>query len=326
MSKSARGVEAMLAQLNELRSQLSTPETSAALARALSNSSNLVAAKAAALVREGKLQALVPQLVEMFHRFMRDPARTDKGCAAKKEAAQTLYEFGASEGDLFLAGARHVQLEASWGKPVDTAAELRGICALGLVRIGHPKQLEILAEHLMDSEPQVRHVAARACGYSGLDTAALMLRMKILAHDAEEAVTAECFAQLVKIQPRDSLAFVRRFIESPDASLRQAAILALGESRDPEALRILIDQWEGDFRADAREMLVPAIAAHRSRESVDFLLDRLASIGPELGGTILRGLSAYRHDSSVVGRVRTIIDERGDDGALRRAFESAFTT
>jgi len=147
--------------------------------------------------------------------------------------------------------------------------------------------------------------------------------MKILSRDAEEDVTAECFAQLVKLQPAQSLPFVQRFIESQDAPLRQAAILALGESRDPAALRILTERWETEFRAEERAILVPAIAAHRSKEAIDFLLDRLASVGPELAEMILRGLVSYRHDPAITARVSQIVKERGDPG-LRRCLESVY--
>jgi len=51
-----------------------------------------------------------------------------------------------------LVGARHVQPEKSWGPPVDSAAQLRGICLLGLIRAGHPRQLEVLADSKFSAE------------------------------------------------------------------------------------------------------------------------------------------------------------------------------
>ena len=125
MSKSAKGVEQEIARLNGLRgTDLASVDSVAHLTKALSSPSNLVAAKAASLVGEAKIESLVPTLVSMFDRFMRDPGKSDRGCAAKLAAAQVIYELGANERDLFLTGARHVQKEASWGPPVDTAATL----------------------------------------------------------------------------------------------------------------------------------------------------------------------------------------------------------
>src|SRR5688572_21467510 len=303
MPRSAKAVEAVLSRLNELRADPTAQASLELLTKALADRSNLVAARAAEIVREAKLEALLPHVPPMFRRFMADPVKTDPGCAAKRAAAQALYELGAGERDLLLDGARFVQHEPSWGKPVDTAAELRAICALALVRVGHPQQLEVLADHLMDPEPQVRLSAARGIGYSGSDAGALLLRLKIQAGDAEEDVLVECFAQLVGLSPARSIAFAKRFLDAPDDSLRRAAVFALGGSRDPAALRVLTDRWEADFSPANRTFLIPAIAMHRSAEARDFLIDRLEAVGPELTAALIEGLSAYRHDPSVRQRV-----------------------
>ena len=176
----------------------------------------------------------------------------------------------------------------------------------------------------MDSEAQVRLAAARAVGYAGNETGALLLRMKILGNDAEPQVTAECFAQLVKLEPASrSLPFVQRFVDSSDEVVRQAALLALGASRDPQALRILTSRWESNFGHDARALLIPAIVAHRSKEAIDFLIESLDRAGTELAGSIIEGLAAYRHDAAVVERVRAVVAEK-DDGKLDAVLQRRF--
>jgi hypothetical protein len=97
------------------------------LARFLASKTNLVAAKAADLAREANLKSLQPQLEEAFHRFMKNPTTTDKGCPAKQAIASALYELGCDAQDVFLAGIHHFQPEGAYGGPVDTAAELRGL-------------------------------------------------------------------------------------------------------------------------------------------------------------------------------------------------------
>src|SRR5688500_15437311 len=263
MPRSAKTVEAGLSRLNELRADPTAQASLELLTKALADRSNLVAARAAEIVREAKLEALLPHVAAMLRRFMADPVKTDPGCAAKRAAAQALYELGADERDLLLDGARFVQHEPSWGKPVDTAAELRAVCALALVRVGHPLQLEVLADHLADPAPQVRLSAARAIGYSGSDAGALLLRLKIRTGDAEDDVLAECFAQLVALAPARSIEFAKGFLDAPDESLRRAAAFALGGSRHPAALRALTDRWEVDFTPAGRAFLIPAIAVHR---------------------------------------------------------------
>ncbi|MBC8109147.1 MAG: HEAT repeat domain-containing protein [Anaerolineae bacterium] len=324
MAKSAKSIDAANAKLEALRSRPCDAETIELLTEALADSSNLVVAKAATLIRGFKLPALHPQMVAAFDRFMLDAAKTDRGCIAKQALAETLYEMGAREGDLFLVGARHVQPEKSWGPPVDSAAQLRGICLLGLIRAGHPRQLEVLAEHLMDKEPPVRLMAARAAAYAGGDSATLLLRMKALAGDVEPEIVGECFAQLVKLQPARSIEFLRRFIDSPDDAIRQASLQAIGESRQPEALVLLTDRWASAFGTDARAALVPAIAAHRSNEAIQFLIGRLQQSGSDLCVTIIEGLQMYRRDAAIRDRVKAVIDQRADAN-LSEAFVRRFS-
>src|SRR5262249_20692487 len=128
-------IDQALARLADLRSAGRSPQALDELRKALSAKSNLIVAKAAQLIGEMKLTELTDDLPRIFDRFMVDPTSSDKGCAAKTAIAKTLCELDCRTEELFLKGAHHVQLEASWGPPVDTAAELRGTCALGLVRM-----------------------------------------------------------------------------------------------------------------------------------------------------------------------------------------------
>src|SRR6201999_1063758 len=101
------------------------------------NRSNLVIAKAAKLVGELKLSELMPDLVAAFDRMWVNPAKLDKRCAAITEIVSALYELDYAEPDVYARAIRHVQKEASFGPPVDTAALLRGMSAQGLLRTPH---------------------------------------------------------------------------------------------------------------------------------------------------------------------------------------------
>jgi len=65
------------------------------------------------------------------------------------------------------------------------------------------------------------------------------LRCKAKLGDADARVTAACFAALLSLAPHGSLGFVAGFLEHADESMRDAALIALGESRSPEALPAL---------------------------------------------------------------------------------------
>jgi hypothetical protein len=329
MSKSSRSIERDLAALAALRGMGSgaiAPEVE----KHLSSRVNLVVAKAADLAREAGIKSFGPRLVEAFGRFMGSGAAGDKGCAAKRAIANALYELGCDGADvqgIFLAGIRHVQMEAAWGAPggsVDTAAELRGICALGLVRMGYREIMTELVDLLMDPSHQARILAARAIAYGGRDEGALLLRMKILAGDVDENVTCECLLALGKVAGAKAIGFLRKYLEdSRRPALAESAAMALGEMRNREALAVLMEQWAGSaFEADRRALLLP-IALSRLGESVDFLLSAMGRESEGLAGAAIEALGIYRHDSAVSERVRSVVEGRGS-AALKERMKKAF--
>ena len=322
MAKSST-IDQTLSRLAELRSAGRSPQSLDELRKALSAKSNLIAAKAAQLIGEMKLTELTDDLPKIFDRFMSDPTSTDKGCAAKTAIAKTLYELDCRAEDLFLKGAHHVQLEASWGPPVDTAAELRGTCALGLVRMNYRGVMLILAEHLADPEPLVRQTAARAVAYSGREDGEPLLRLKIKSGDEEPAVIGECLTALVKLSPNKSLPFVERFIDSKDSDLREAALLALGESRQPAAFEILRKRWENTFDKSVRAALLPAMALLRLPQAIDFMIDVISAGHPGTAGAAVEAMRMFRHDAALRGRIQSAV-ESARDADLLRLFERHF--
>src|SRR5207237_5519130 len=183
-----------------------------------------------------KLAEFMDPLTKAFDRFMVDPATIDKGCSAKTSIAKALYELEARAETVFLTGIHHRQLEGVWGGSSDTAAELRGLCGLGLVRCNYRDVMIELGDLLMDPEPSCRIMAARAIAYSENDAGLPLLRMKVLGGDQNSDVIGECFTALLRLSPRKNVEFVARYMDDDDEDLRQLAILALGESRLPAAL------------------------------------------------------------------------------------------
>ncbi len=161
----SRSLDDRLADLSALRSDPMSEQTLAALRRALGSKVNHVAGRAAEIAGEFQLFELVPDLVQAFDRFMNNPTKTDPGCAAKTAIVDALYRMEAYQPDVYLQGIGHVQMEPVWGGREDTAAKLRGLSALGLVRINYPNVMLQLAQLLADSEADARISAARAIGY-----------------------------------------------------------------------------------------------------------------------------------------------------------------
>jgi HEAT repeat protein len=315
-----RSVEDTFAQLAALKS--AGPAVLAEmLPKFLSSKINLIVAKAADLAREKEVKSLQPQLTEAFDRFMDRPSETDKGCEAKQAIANALYEMGCDAADLFLTGIRHRQPEGSYGPPVDTAAELRGICALGLVRMAYRDAMNELVDLLTDESHQSRIMAARAIAYAGRDEGALLLRLKILVGDPVEDVVAECLIALGNLSRAKALPFIRKYLDSRSPMIAESAALALGEMRNANALSALLEQWERD-PFTCKSLALP-IALSRLPQSQEFLINVVAQAKEEIAAAAVEALRIYRHDDALRARVRAAVEGRNLPkltDVLRRTF------
>ena len=168
MSK-ADPVEQALNDIGELRVASPSEDVAKQLRSYLKNRSNLVVAKAAKIVGELHLSGLIAELAAAFNRMMVNPAKLDKRCAAITEIVSALYELDYTEPEVYLQGIRHVQKEASFGPPIDTAATLRGRSAQGLLRTRYPDAIAIVIDLLVDPEPPARLGAIRALALNGGD-------------------------------------------------------------------------------------------------------------------------------------------------------------
>src|ERR1051325_7487401 len=138
-ARKAAPLEDQLSALNDLRHDPDAPATRKELAQCLASKMNVLAAKAARIAGECKIEGLAPPMVEAFDRFMIRPETTDRRCEAKLAIVKALEELEYQSHEPFLRGIRHVQMEPTWTPPyqVDTAVELRAVSALGLVRTNY---------------------------------------------------------------------------------------------------------------------------------------------------------------------------------------------
>ena len=322
MAKS-RGADAMLETLAAIKHQSLSPQVRAQLAEALKSKFGFIVAKAAELARQFKFVDLYPELAAAFERFLHDPKFPDPGCAAKVAITRTALELDCPAEQLYLTGIRHVQMEGSFGPPVDVASELRGLCALGLVQIRHRGVMPLLVDLLMDDEPTAQIGAVRALASTGREDAALLLRLKVLAGDREPDVLAECFMAMLQLAPADSMPFVERYLDAPEDSLRDGAALAIGASRLSSAVAILCSRYSFSMDRDFRPTLLLALATCRSTEAIDFLVGLIASEAPPAAGEAVAALALYRHDATLRQRVEKAVADRNSD-SLSREFAFRF--
>lgn len=302
---------AALDKLGTLRREGDSPETAAELRNALRHKSNFVVARAAKIIAELRLNGLVADLVAAFDRLFPNAPKSDKGCAALTEIVAALYELDHTEPEVYRRAIRYVQMEGSFGPPVDVASKLRGVAAQGLVRTRDPQAKTEVVNLLVDKEVPARLGAVRALATNGGEAGMLLLRLKVLAGDDEPEVLAECFSGLLAYGP-ESLPFLAEYADSDDTGIAEAAILALGASRTAGALDVLKRQWERTAYAPIRKLLLTAIASNRSDEAADFLLQLLQSENIAMADNVLVALAAYRSNERIRTQALRIVEQRGD--------------
>lgn len=317
-----RTLEQTLDELSRLRREADSETLTSELRRALKSKNCFVVARAAEIAGERGLAALAEDLVRAFDTFCVDPLETDKGCRAKTAIADALFRLEYDAEGIFLRGIRHVQLEPVWGGRQDTAVELRGISASGLVQTGYADVLSELAHLLADDAAPARAAALRALGYVPREGVVPLLRYKALIGDDDPLVQSECFSALLGQDPEASLPFVAEFLDR--GRFQEVAAIALGASRRIEALELLEGWFERQFDSARRRTGLIAIATLRRDEAFHYLFELIASAEPPIATLAASAFEMYFEDERIRERVRESVEKRGDlelPVELRRALE-----
>jgi hypothetical protein len=139
-----------------------------------------------------------------------------------------------------------------------------------------------------------------------------LLRLKILTGESETDVLAECFSGLLAAAPERSLSLIASFIDSEDIAVAEAALLALGSSRLPEALGLLKARWERTAGGPLRKIVLLAIAMTRSDAALEFLLALLAECPPAVAKDVIAGLALFRNNERVRSQVESVVARRNE--------------
>lgn len=263
---SRQAFEAKLQQVEDLRR---TPGNVAErLRKFLCDRNNFVVSKAAAVAGDLLLEPLVHDLLAAYERFFGDPVKTDPQCWAKLAIAKALVSLGHTDRAPFVRGIAHIQMEPVYGGRSDSAATLRGTCALALIdcRLDDVTLLTYLADALADPEKTVRVDAALALSRAGVPEAIALLRFKALTGDADSEVLGQCFHSLLQLNPRESIPFVERFFDR-DEETRAEAASALAQCPDPAAWDAIQRLWKRLLTPEFRTALRTFLAASPHREA-----------------------------------------------------------
>ena len=314
-----------LEALRALRSEPDSPVTLHQIRKALRDRGNYLVSKAASLAAELNLSALIPDLLAAFDRFLLDPVKSDPQCWAKNAIAKALKHLGHHDAQVYLRGIVHIQLEPVWGGRADSAATLRGTCALALVDsdLGDLEILGHLTSGLADPEKPVRIDTATAIAQLARPEGALLLRLKVLLGDPEPEVMGQCFLSLLSLAPQDSIPLVGQFLKASHEGICLEAAGALAQSRELEALEILIGFWRDRLSPQLRSAVVASLAASPLPESAEFLVTIIEQESAALAARAIEALAASRFCAGMRDRVASVVEGK-QDANLARTFEQAF--
>lgn len=308
-------IESAIAKLDEIDAR--STDGRKQLTKALNSRWNLVTAKAARVIGDALVIELANDLAAAFERLLPRGATLDKGCAAMLAIARALIKLEHDDSGLFLRGMRHVQMEPTWGHPVDTAAELRAVCAMGLAGSTYSYKFRELVHLLVDSEWTARAGAVRAIAALGSETASLLLRFKALSGDEEPEVLSDCFAGLLAIEGAEAVPLIGSFATAPEPQTREAAILALGESRRADAVEWLKQQFGDTVDAAERKCIMLALSTSRTEPAIEFLMD-VARNGSAANSTLaVSALELHKRDERIRDQLKRALAARADPAVPR---------
>lgn len=269
-------LEERLEQLRQLRDTEPGPASDAILRKALHDRSNLIVAEAAKVVGHLHRNALTEDLVAAFERLFENPVKTDPKCWGKTAIVKALTSLDYSESPPFVRAARHIQMEPVWGGQEDAAMHLRANAVLALVActdLTRPEILRHLVDALADDLDTVRVEAVRALQQMNGEESCLALRVKAHAGDRRTVVLGQVFDAILQLEGERGVAFVAGFLKSSNDETRDEAALALGGSRVPAAVKVLIEVWDQARLKEFGSVILRALSSSRNETAIAFLLN-----------------------------------------------------
>ncbi len=242
-------------------------------------------------------------LAAAFDRMIEKGASVDKGCAAMIAIARALVQLDYDGPNIFLAGMRHVQMEGSYGPPIDTAAELREVCAMGLANSAYPHKLREIILLAVDKEWRVRAGAIRAIAVVGNESASLLLRYKMLIGDRDPEVMSDCFASVLQLEGSEGVKLVAGFAKSDNPEIREAAILAIGASRRSDAIDWLIARFPQTADPPGRKCILLALSTSRTETAMEFLLGQIRTATDTTAGLAADALGIHSRDHHLADQI-----------------------
>ncbi len=323
MAKPSR-LDQAVQEVAALREAPNDPALAKALNAALENPHARVVLAAAQIIEDRELEGHGEKLADAFERLLdaKEPHKHDPNCRAKGAVLRALLRTdGTVRLRVLERGIAYVQLEPVWGKSIDTAAEVRGHSALGLIRARHADATVLTAKLLADPEAQARTAAADALAEAPRDSALPLLRYKIAIGDSEPAVTGAAFASYLAIDAAQALELAGDYLREAPEEVAEAVVLAMGGSRAPGAFPVLRD-CSARATGQLRQATFTALALLRDENATAHLLEVVAGGSEKDAEAALNALAHFKHDEKLRERVRAAAKDRAESVVVRAVAKS----
>lgn len=287
-----RSIDDWLAHVKTLELPRDADEVRRVLALDRAGAGVAIAAVARRITEAGQHE-LAPELVAAFQRL--NDAQRDPGCRGKIAIARCLHDLEQWEDAVFVGGRRIVQREGF--EQLDTAGEVRAICALAHAHFLRPDALDVIAELLADPDRTTREGAARALGDLGQHGASALLRYVLLTAKDDPVVYAACCESLLALS-RDAAPFLCELLVRHD-DRGEAAALALGGARVITARDALI-RWCTDAGTEQRHRVgYLALALLRDDAANQLLVEAITTRAAKDALAAAKALATFKDDPGI---------------------------
>jgi hypothetical protein len=313
MRKPSR-VDAAVEKVAALREAPNDAALAKALKEALGGEHARVVLTAAKIIEDRELEGFGTQLADTFERLIdvEAPHKQDPNCRAKGAVLRALLRTdGTARPAVFARGVKYVQLEPAMGGPIDTAAEVRGHSALGLIRARHADAFVLTAALLADPLHQAREAAADALAEAPQDTALPLLRYKIELGDQAPPVIGAAFSSYLAIDAAAALELAQEWLRGSRGEAAEAVVLAIGSSRAAGAFPVLRD-YAATARGALKQAAFTALALLRDEAATAFLLEVVAEGAEKVAEAALHALANFKYDEKLRERVRVAAKGRAE--------------
>lgn len=300
-------VEERIAQLRQMQDAEPPGDVDAVIRKALRDRSNLIVAEAAKAAGRLRRMSLIGDLLAAYDRFFENPVKTDPKCWAKTAIVKALISMDYGESPPFLRGGKHIQMEPVWGGQEDAAMHLRANAVLALVSctdLTRPEILRHLVDALADESDTVRVEVVRALQQMNGEESCIALRVKAYAGDRRPAVLGQVFDSILQLEGERAVSFVAGFMKSSSEETRDEAALALGGSRLPTAVTVLMQAWNEPGRGGFGPTLLRAISSSRDETALTFLLDLVAKGSSRDSASALEALQLHSDSPDLQQRIK----------------------